>query len=155
MQLSKLELIEGFRRSYSKTKDAKNRSESLEVFYALFETMNWIVCIDDKLKNSNPNWIKNYSDEDVQLLKAIRYARNRVHHQWVEIMSLRDKSIFPAQFPISFHEWVWRKSVDLPLADSQHPDINGKCAYEFVLQGQPIKLALIKIDSIFSKELSS
>jgi hypothetical protein len=79
MEITIQELLVGFRNAYSRYRVARNETDKVKIFCALFETLNWIVTIDDKLRANNQDWVENYGDSG--LIKAVRYTRNRVHHQ--------------------------------------------------------------------------
>lgn len=103
MEISTDELVLGFEQAYERIKDAKNQKEKLEVFLALFETLNWIVTIDYKLQEKEKEWYKKFG-KDGEVVKALRYARNRVHHQWADITLMTSGMSIPVSLPAPFHE---------------------------------------------------
>jgi hypothetical protein len=46
------------------------------------------------------------------LLAAVRYVRNRVHHQWAN--ALRPELESGGVLPFPGYAWVWRELTDLP-----------------------------------------
>lgn len=85
-------------------------------FFALFETLMWAVALDEAIDDvfapdGGAMWWR--SDEQGYLLAAVRYVRNRVHHQWANALRLELESGGVLPFP--GHAWVWRELTDLPL----------------------------------------
>ncbi|HBY19783.1 hypothetical protein A2380_03635 [candidate division WWE3 bacterium RIFOXYB1_FULL_43_24] len=151
MSLTSKELINGFKKSYYRTKDAKNSEEILEVYYSLFETLNWVVAIDYKLcaeKNDNKWFSKLGSDGDY--INALRFARNRTYHQWFTIFKLDRNDTFPAIFPMLLSTWKWCPLSDIPSERGQKEDPNDEKLYVKLLANRPVKDALVIIDKIFS-----
>lgn len=146
MQVSNEMLIEGFRRSYARTRAAKNTRDGIEVFYALLETLNWIFCIDDKLRRGNSNWFHKFGEEG-NFVIALRYARNRVQHQWADITTMTEGFAIPAELPMAFHEWIWKPLDEIPLPTSRFRDDMGQQFYIELLQGKPVRYSLQKFNS--------
>ncbi|MGI8420404.1 MAG: hypothetical protein ACR2LN_07245 [Candidatus Levyibacteriota bacterium] len=120
-------LLRGFINAYTRTKDAKNQIEPKELFTCLFETLNWVVAIDDRLKRDrNDNiWYTQYrADGDV--LRAVRFARNRVHHQWADIVYNTPGAVLPMELPAGLHEWNSKRLQDLPPALPRFSDPSGE-----------------------------
>jgi hypothetical protein len=78
------------------------------VFFALFETLNWCVSLDDYAREWwAPDgvalgwaWRERAGGvELVGLLNAVRYARNLVHHQWADALALEDGVRIPYTEP--------------------------------------------------------
>jgi hypothetical protein len=119
----------------------------METFIPLFETLDWIVAakVESGLKGRD-EW---------ELARAIRFARNRVNHQWANALSLQDKP-FPSvktnlasgsriNYPPVVKMWCWRAVAELPPEDARHPDPEGAELYGDRLAGQ---LALEALDMI-------
>ncbi len=148
MEITLNELILGFEQAYSRIKDAKNKKERLGVFFALFETLNWIVTIDDKLQDKEKEWYRKLG-KDGETVRALRYARNRVHHQWADIVLITSGAAIPATIPLAFHEWVWKKLENIPPEDPKHTDEEGKKLYKELLEGRPVRYSLQVMSHIF------
>lgn len=123
-------------------------------FIPLFETLNWLVAILDRLRDEG----RAYGEQAEALLSGIRYARGRVHHQWAEAFELRADVRFDPVWlgvastpsglvnalydpPETFTDWCWRDGAELPPAD--HPRYErGLDAYTEHLAGQPVRRAI-------------
>jgi hypothetical protein len=72
-------LLEGYRRSVGRFRDiAYEELPPSESFILLFEALNWAATIADRLGfGEKPN-----------LLRALEYARNAVHHDWLLALTL-------------------------------------------------------------------
>jgi hypothetical protein len=64
-------LVDGYRRALARFTETAHQRERKERFIPLFETLNWAVAIMDKESTLR---------ED-EIVVALRFARNRVHHQ--------------------------------------------------------------------------
>ena len=77
-------LVRGYQRAYASFKEIPpQRRETLdEIFLPLFEALSWAGSLEEKLR-----------PHEVPLLRAVRYVRNLVTHQWADAIKARD---FPA-----------------------------------------------------------
>jgi hypothetical protein len=123
-------------------------------FIPLFETLNWLVAIADRLNKEEHT----FNPQSEALLRGIRHARGRVHHQWAEAFELRDDVRFnpvwlglattpsgPTHLmydpPETFTDWCWRAATELPPGDHERDD-RWKEVYTEYLAGQPVRRAL-------------
>lgn len=82
-------------------------------------------------------------------MAGVRFARNRVHHQWSDALRLDDSGFtFPRTFPLVFFEWHWRDLGDLPPGNRRDPD--GESAYGDRLAGSPARLTLARLGGAFA-----
>lgn len=82
-----LAMTEGFMGAADRLHVAlRNRSDPKATFIPLFETLNWLVAIDDRLRSEGHEW----NERALELMSAVRYIRGRVHHQWAEAFELRE-----------------------------------------------------------------
>lgn len=143
-------LIKGYHQSYQRYKVAKNQSDPEELFFSLFETLNWAVSVDEKLKKEKTNWQHSFGKKG-EIMRAIRYVRNRVHHQWADAMFKSSGAAFPLELPFALMEWNWKKLEDLPPIEPLFKDEKGKQMYKEYLEGEPIRFSLGKLDNFFSQ----
>lgn len=63
MEISLNILISSFNEAYARTRDANNETDPEKLFHCLFETQNWIVAIDDRLKRDrhSDSWFEQYT----------------------------------------------------------------------------------------------
>jgi hypothetical protein len=98
------------------------------------------------------------ADDTVQ---GLRYARNRVHHQWAEALDPRDVP-FPrvAQAvgrgsriitPPTVLAWFWKPIDRLPPPPKERPDKRGQAAYKAHLAGKPARDALDHLDDLLRR----
>ncbi|SRR5260221_13238953 len=152
MEISLNDLLEGFRQSYDRTKDAKNTRDGRAVFLALFETLNWIVSIDDRLRiEQGNNWFRQVGPQG-QVVRALRYARSRVHHNWADIIYMTEGATIPVEIPFGFHEWRWKTVQNLPAESNSWIARNRtiRHLYQQLLEDQPVRDSLRQIDELFS-----
>ena len=119
--------VEGLRRALKRLNESISKGDvaPVETFVPLFETLHWIVAakVESRLKGRD-QW---------ELARAIRFARNRVNHQWASALSLQDKP-FPSvktnvtsgsriYYPPVVKMWCWVPVESLPVPEeSRHLD---------------------------------
>src|SRR5437870_4591481 len=115
--------IEGYEHAMRRFLDVRNSRDAVATFLPLFEALNWAVAIDsrfeeawrgDPLYREGEWWSDGYINGDT--VKGLRFARNRVHHQWAEALQMTSGASFPLTFPMTCMEWRWR--IELPAGDS-------------------------------------
>lgn len=117
-------LVEGFLRALARMNAtiSKGDVEPIETFIPLFETLHWVVAakVESELEGRD-EW---------ELARAIRFARNRVGHQWARALSLQDKP-WPTGHtnrrggsriiaPPVVKMWCWQPVESLPVP--KNPD---------------------------------
>lgn len=149
-----VDLYEGFLQSHDRLQAAIGEQVHPKAFFALFETLNWAVTLQDRLANTRGvAWIPAGSGG---LIAGLRFARNRVHHQWADAVEFRDGIPFPIPFPIAFFRWHWRQAEVLPKpADPRHNDAAGERAYIEWLAGHSIDESLRDVAAVFSANFSA
>lgn len=144
-------LLDGYKKSYLRYKVAKNQKDPQIIFLPLFEVLNWTACIDSRLQNElGRNWQKTFIGVG-EIVEGVRYARNRVHHQWADILHVTNGASFPIELPAAFYEWSWNKLIDLPLEDNRHLDNKGKQSYISLLENRSVRFAFSALDLLFEK----
>jgi hypothetical protein len=73
-------------------------------------------------------------------MDGVRFARNRVHHQWSDAMVAAGGS------REEFVDWVWRSATALP---NFRPNVNGEAVYREHMQGRPVRLCLDVLNGVF------
>lgn len=110
-------------------------------YVSLFESLNWAVALDDRLQEE---WIGDDWTDEIEggeLARAIRYARNSVHHDWAEAFEPVDDD---GQFFQPWENVVWLHwRLTLP---KERADPVGKDAYEEYLAGEQVGDTLLKIN---------
>ena len=109
---------------------AAQRENPVQAYLPLFEALNWIVAVDDRIgaiwvpegEKLGPAWRGRLADSDV--IVGLDWARNVVHHQWADALRLDpvghglypSENLFPSNdlYPKPEFAWVWREQGDLP-----------------------------------------
>lgn len=113
-----------------------------DTWYAsLFESLNWAVALDDRLQREwiGDDWAA--ETEGGEMARAIRHARNSVHHDWAEAFEPLDDDGKLFQ--------PWENVVWLPWRETlpkERPDPVGKAAYEEYLAGESVGNTLLNIN---------
>lgn len=129
--------------AYRRFQVAYKQRNSADLSIATFDVLNWMVCIDDRLKKTRTSqWFGRSSNG--ALILGLRCARNRVHHQWADAFRYQDGAAFPIRFPTGFHEWVWRELSELPKPQKKYERPKQDAAYRERLEGTPARGTLLK-----------
>jgi hypothetical protein len=144
-------MLGGLDEALDRLQAAVQQRDSSAAFPPLFESLNWAVALDDRIGEHWAPWGKTlatkWRDEvaAAAVMAGVRFARNRVHHQWADALVLNDGIPFPMPFPIPFFGWMWRAADELP------PDGNrqGEDVYRERLQGEPAHAALVELQEAF------
>lgn len=120
-------------------------------FQPMFETLNWAVTIDDyaRCRQKRPF--------DDKVLAGIRFARNRVHHQWADALEpehLRSISSVAGSETRRRDAswWFWKPASILPRAKRRHR--RGKQEYRSELEGHLVDEALDHLEALFQARLA-
>lgn len=143
-------LFNGYSSAYKRYTAVQTQSDPEILFFPLFESLNWAVTIDDKLKKDNPNWHHRFG-KDGEIIKAIRHARNRVHHQWADAIYKSSGAALPLMIPFALMEWNWKSVIDLPPEDTGHIDTYGAKIYEERLGKKPIRFSLGILNNFYGQ----
>jgi hypothetical protein len=114
-------MFDGYDQALERLEAAVRGTEPTPAFIALFEALNWAVALDDR---AGEHWAPEgktlgfgWRDRvpDAYRMRAIRFVRNSVHHQWSDALSLHTGGIsLPTSLPARFFTWRWRALNELP-----------------------------------------
>jgi len=141
-------LLQGFLQARWRVDRALPSEEPWQLFFSLFETLNWATALDAAISRAvggRAKWWKD--DEQGYLVSALGYARNRVHHQWAHALRARRRPngglpLFEGGFT-----WIWRDLDELPRENrrSAREDMD---AYAYMVRQEPrVVYALHDIES--------
>jgi len=161
-------LTSGYAGAYERFQRAETADDELTAFHGLFEALDWAHAIDDVIARTwSPRgevlryaWRRDPSlgggTELENIMGGLRYARNRVHHQWADALTSRAAQSgvsFPLSFPLSFGtvaRWVWRDADQLPTPPNVPKEAPGREAYGTVLAGRKVSGALQTMSEVFA-----
>jgi hypothetical protein len=117
----------------------------VDAFVPLFEALNWSTALEGRIaaewldRGMARHWYRAMPEGNT--VKAVRFARNRVHHQWAEAITIddSDRDLPPMAVP-----WIWRTTL---LAGK--PDKTGERLYSDQLAGEPVIVALGRLLGVF------
>jgi hypothetical protein len=113
-------LLHGFRGAVDRLTEAVASDEETarSVSISAFEAANWLDAIAGREQIAGDHRIK-----------ALLYARNRLHHQWSAGMHV-DQAL---------GTWVWYQTANIRLPDDErYLNPGGERAYEQYLAGRPV-----------------
>src|SRR5262249_21383556 len=84
------------------------------------------------------------------LLRGIRWARNRVAHQFNELLYIAGGATMPLEIPPVFFEYKWKPSTLIPPPDKTRHN-TGKADYDALLAGGPARFAVRKLGAFFAR----
>jgi len=141
-------MVLGLRLAVDRFKNAAEKTEPTAAALPLFESLNWAVALDERIRKywvpDGPppigwDWPKRIGNEsDAEVVRGFRFIRNRVHHQWADALTLAGPV---NRYPSRPFEWVWATVDQLPPPDPGRKDF-GREGYEQLLEGQPAEFGL-------------
>lgn len=121
----------------------------VDSFIPLFEALNWATSLEFRIgaewpdRSAAKDW---YRPMPVGItVRSVRFARNRVHHQWAEAFTIDDAD---RKLPLRCVPWIWRSQ----LPDGK-PDREGEELYLDDLAGEPVIGALGRLSAVFGRAL--
>jgi hypothetical protein len=155
-------LTGGYAQAYERFRAAMAMHDPDAVFFALFEALDWAHAVDDLIaltwsprgKVEGYGWRSDPAigggDELSNIMSGLRYARNRVHHQWADALVMEGGLTFPVTFPVTFSAFVWRPACDLPTPPDEGREAPGRTAYATALAGHRADSALEEMGRAFT-----
>jgi hypothetical protein len=133
--------VEGFRRAVKRWIDATGQNDADGAFMALFEALNWVTSIDERLGRDG---------ERPPELLGHRWVRNAVHHLWADAVVAGEPQPVRQQFgPIAIEgysvEWLCRPAAELPSPRNDR----GLAEYQSFLEGRHAGNTLLTMQSFF------
>lgn len=145
-------MLAGYRAAAKRYHAGRLTQDFAATYHPLFEALNWAVALDQQ---AGARWSprggplgSKWRDEIVggDHVDAVRFARNRAHHQWADALVLSEGFAFPITFPLVTHEWAWRPSTDLPKGKND----SGRLAYDRLLANRPARFSLQQLDETYA-----
>lgn len=140
-------MLIGYTAAVARFETAVKDRNPITALVGVFESLNWAVALDERI---GKHWVpcgeslgrewRGRLSRGAEIMDGVRFARNRVHHQWSDAMVAEDGSRG------EFVDWVWRSATELPKF---RPDVNGEAVYRDHMQGRPVKLCLDVLDGVF------
>jgi hypothetical protein len=130
--------------------DAAGEQNVVAAYAAVFECLNWATAVDDRVgaqwgpdgRPLNWNWRARLG-QGAEVMAGVRFARNRVHHQWSNAIATDPGLITRLITPVG--DWVWRQACDLPRGR----DSRGEDVYIEHLAGQSVRGSLTVLSNVF------
>jgi hypothetical protein len=121
----------------------------VDSFIPLFEALNWATSLESRIEADWPDspeakgWYRLIPCG--LTVRSVRFARNRVHHQWADAFTVDDAG---RELPPRLVPWTWR-----PHLPAGKPDQEGERLYSEDLAGEPVIGALGRLSAIFGTAL--
>jgi hypothetical protein len=142
-------IVRGYGEAHDRFRAASQQPHSPdELFIPLFEALNWAALLEEDQRPHTH-----------QLLRAIRFGRNALVHDWADAVEGRD---VPTPHiatgrgprpPAVVWDWFWRDRQDFPkpkrTGKKPRKDQAGEAAYDAELSGKPVRDALDSLRQIF------
>jgi hypothetical protein len=148
-------LLDGYAQAVQRFEQAAKGCDAPPAFLPLFEALNWAVALDERIaahwapEGKQLGWGWRDRVEAADVMAGVRFARNRVHHQWSDALRLDDRGfVLPVTLPTGFFEWRWRDLADLP--PSKRRDSDGESVYRDRLADSPARLTLTRLRDAFA-----
>jgi hypothetical protein len=131
-------LVEGYVRALARFRTASEQVDksTRDTFLPLFETLNWAVAVQDYLREGGEPL------DAHEIVRALRFARNRVHHAWAAALEPREHQVTAGAGPIAIvgttFDWFWIAAARLPVGGNR----NGEEEYNTLLADHLARSAL-------------
>lgn len=142
-------LVDGYSRAVARFRTASEQNEKSEkeTFIPLFEALNWVVAIQDYLQE------RAQPLDDHALGRALRFARNRVHHAFAAALEVREYPVSASAGPLSVSgttfDWFWVTSEKLPPGGNRQ----GEDEYRDMLAGRPAGATLDQLEKLLRSQV--
>jgi hypothetical protein len=155
-------MFDGYDQALTRLESAVRGMKPAPASIALFEALNWAVALDDRAgEHSAPEgntlgfgWRDRV--QDAYRMRAIRFVRNSVHHQWSDALSLHQGGIsLPMRLPARFFAWRWRALSELPArptrksAKEKARQAEEEAEYREKLEGRHVDKTLQELGQAF------
>lgn len=112
------------------------------------ECLYWATTLDERLREDWPHKTRWYDDvAGGELMRGVRFARNRVHHQWAHAIGVDEADDgLTEEFAHLQIRWLW------PLPPGR-PDNEGEATYEKRLKGTYVFETLGSLQESFGAAL--
>ena len=131
-------------------------------FVPLAEALWWAISADEGFQTTMTDWgyqVRRDAHHAGQVIRALRYARNRVGHQRALVIRTIHHSGYQQDpdggwyrtyrqdaegrwYRTYEHDFYWRSLDELPEPDPRHSDVVGKNAYKQLLEGKSAERTL-------------
>jgi hypothetical protein len=139
-------LIDGFGQACNRFYTVMNETGHDAAFVPLFEALSWVVCLDERFQDLLPAsptggrfWSDDFSHGDT--VKGVRFARNRVQHQWADALAFSPGTHQPRQ---AAGEWRWRHTM------SSGGNSQFEAQYKQYVAGHPVRVTLGQLQECFA-----
>lgn len=155
-------MFDGYDQALTRLETAAKGREPAPAFIALFEALNWAVALDER---AGKHWAPEGKTlgfgwraraRGAHLMRAVRFARNNVHHQWSDALELDERGLTPPITPpVVWFEWCWRSLSDLPprpvktKPKEKEWQAEEEAEYREKLEGEPARVTLHELGEAF------
>ena len=121
------------------------------VFVPLFEALAWFDAADEYLKHAK-------TPIGEPRVRAVRYARRRVHHQWADAVHAVEYEVEAGAGPLRVcgvtFDWFWKPEQHLPPAPPEYSDPKGARLYQELLGTRPAREALDSVEKYLVNQVN-
>jgi hypothetical protein len=119
-------------------------------YLALFEALNWAVTVEERLWREWDGLIDDPRAWYLEVshgatMRGVRFARNRVHHQWTDAVELPDSAGEPPWRRDVVDKWEWTWPLPPGRADEE-----GERVYRESLAGESVMVSLAELLPAFT-----
>lgn len=150
--VDELSLADYFFREQQRLFGASRRTDDgFNVLQDACHAILWACALDEALARvyGAPYEAFRTGHEAARVIDGVRYARNRVAHQFQVVLEVTSGASFPAELPIVFFEYRWRPSADLPEPDRAGQD-GRRASYDAMVAGVPAYRTLRVLEAFFA-----
>jgi hypothetical protein len=113
----------------------------------------WVCALDEFYKKSDgdnySNFLKGKSSSEI--LKGVRYARNRAIHQFTQLLYISAGAELPATLPFPLFEIRWKSVNELPSPDKGYKNKELENHYLTHLENKAVKYTFESLKVLFEQ----
>jgi hypothetical protein len=152
MQATLTVLLDGYRAACRRFDGARKELDEAAGFRAMFEALAWAVSIDEVIghrwapEGKALGWAWRERVPGAELMSALRFARNRVHHHWAAALEMSGAD---AWYPPREFEFKWKRIQELPPAEGRRTSERGAEQYRRLMATRSADVVLGIMDEAF------
>lgn len=132
-----------FRESVSSYERQQLQEDEDAALKAVAEAIAWACALDEYFKQSDRAYEACRDDDrNGELMRGVRYARNRALHQFAAVVEITDGAALPMVFEAPLWEFSWRPAARLPPPTPGRDNAVQRAIYEDKLAGVPVRFTL-------------
>lgn len=128
------------------------KNDEVKALKSAAQTIYWACTLDEFFKKNFAEYKAfRMSDEASKIMSGVRYARNRVSHQFTQLLYITEGACIPTPVPTPLFEIRWKSIKQPPLPDGESKKESLAHCYAEVLAKKPVRVGFKSIQDFFKR----